>query len=93
SVLREYSDNMRVYMKQQAESMANRAPLKFLIPGYMMTLGFFILLLTPPAMEVAAFRRDNVVGNLKAEGMKGIEEANRTLIGNRPPPPPPAEGQ
>jgi tight adherence protein C len=77
SVLREYADNMRIYMKQNAEASANRAPLKMLIPGFMMTLGFFILLLTPPAMEVAAFRRDNVVGNLKEEGRQAIEELNR----------------
>ncbi len=72
SVLREYADNMRINLKQHAEALANRAPLKFLIPGYMMTLGFFILLLTPPAMEVAAFRRDNVVGNMKEEGRQAI---------------------
>jgi len=77
SVLREYSDNMRIYMKQHAEAIANRAPLKMLIPGYMLAAGFFILLMTPPAMEVAAFRRDNVIGNLKDEGKQAIEEANR----------------
>jgi tight adherence protein C len=77
SVLREYSDNMRIYMKQHAEAVANRAPLKMLIPGYMMTLGFFILLLTPPAMEVAAFRKENVVGNMKEEGKKAMEEVNK----------------
>ncbi len=81
TVLREYSDNMRIYMKQHAEAVANRAPLKFLIPGYMMTLGFFILLLTPPAMEVASFRRDNVVGNLKNESRQAIDEANKGLAG------------
>jgi tight adherence protein C len=94
TVLREYSDNMRIYMKQHAEAIANRAPLKFLIPGYMMTLGFFILLLTPPAMEVAAFRRDNVVGNIRAEGRQSIDQANRALIGaQRGPAPAPEEGQ
>jgi tight adherence protein C len=77
SVLREYSDNMRIYMKQHAEAVANRAPLKMLIPGYMMTLGFFILLLTPPAMEIAAFRRENVVGNMKEEGTKAIQDINK----------------
>jgi tight adherence protein C len=94
TVLREYSDNMRVYMKQHAEAVANRAPLKFLIPGYMMTLGFFILLLTPPAMEVANFRKENVVGNLKEEGKQAIEQANRGLAGAKgATPPAPAEGQ
>ena len=83
SVLREYADNMRIYMKQHAEALAKRAPLKFLIPGYMMTLGFFILLLTPPAMEVASFRRDNVLGNVKNEGKQAIEEANKGLAGAR----------
>jgi tight adherence protein C len=84
SVLREYADNMRIYMKQHAEAMANRAPLKFLIPGYMVTLGFFILLLTPPAMEIASFRRDDVLGNIKEEGKNAIEEANRGLAGAQP---------
>jgi tight adherence protein C len=81
SVLREYADNMRIYQKQHAEAIANRAPLKMMIPGFMMTIGFFILLLTPPAMEVANFRRDNVIGNVKDEGKKAIEEANRGLNG------------
>src|SRR4029078_7867613 len=94
SVLREYADNMRVSMKQHAEAVANRAPLKFLIPGYMMTLGFFILLLTPPAMEVAAFRRENVSGNIKEEGKNAIDQANRGLAGaQQAPPPPSTEGQ
>jgi tight adherence protein C len=93
SVLREYSDNMRTYLKQHAEALANRAPLKFLIPGYMMTVGFFILLLTPPAMEVASFRRDNVMGNVKEDARKAIDEANRSRSTTVPPPPPaPAEG-
>ncbi len=81
SVLREYSDNMRVYLKQHAETIANRAPLKFLIPTYMLVLGFFILLLTPPAMEVAQFRRDNVMGNVKEEGKQALEEFNKGVSG------------
>jgi len=84
SVLREYADNMRIYMKQHAEAVANRAPLKMLIPGYMMTLGFFILLLTPPAMEVASFRKDNVVGNLREEEKQAMEELNRGKAGALP---------
>jgi len=84
SVLREYADNMRIYMKQHAEAVANRAPLKMLIPGYMMTLGFFILLLTPPAMEVASFRKDNVVGNLREEEKQAMEELNRGTAGALP---------
>jgi tight adherence protein C len=93
TVLREYSDNMRVYMKQHAEAVANRAPLKFLIPGYMMTLGFFILLLTPPAMEIANFRRDNVIGNLKEEGKGAIEELKSSRTGGQQAAPQPGEGQ
>jgi tight adherence protein C len=83
SVLREYSDNLRVYLKQHAEALANRAPLKFLLPAYMIALGFFILLLTPPAMEIAAFRRENVVGGFKDEGKAAIDEANKGLAGAR----------
>jgi hypothetical protein len=56
----------------------------------MMTLGFFILLLTPPAMEVANFRRENIVGNLKDEGKKAVEEINRGQVGARGATPPPA---
>ncbi len=88
TVLREYSDNMRIYMKQHAEAIANRAPLKMLIPGYMLGIGFFILLMTPPAMEVATFRRDNVIGNLKDEGKQAIDAANQRPTG-RPPAAPP----
>jgi pilus assembly protein TadC len=83
SVLREYADNLRISMKQHAEALANRAPLKFLIPGYMMIVGFLILILTPPAMEVAAFRRDNVIGNLKEESRQAIDEINRGVAGAR----------
>jgi tight adherence protein C len=90
TVLREYADNMRIYMKQHAEALANRAPLKFLIPGYMIALGFFILLLTPPAMEVANFRRENVIGNVREQGKAGIEEANRGLLGAQPAAPRPS---
>jgi tight adherence protein C len=97
SVLREYADNMRVNAKQNAEAVANRAPLKFMIPGYMMTLGFFILLLTPAAMEIANFRRDNVLGNVREEGKKAIDEANKGLAGAQqgapPAAPSPVEGQ
>ena len=76
-------------MKQHAEAIANRAPLKMMIPGFMMTIGFFILLLTPPAMEIANFRRDNVLGNIKEEGKNAIDEANRGLNGAQNVPPPP----
>jgi tight adherence protein C len=91
TVLREYSDNMRTYMKQHAEALANRAPLKLLVPGYMLVLGFFILLITPLAMEIAAFRSDTTVRDIKSQGLQGIDTANRTLMGAQPPPPPPAE--
>jgi tight adherence protein C len=83
TVLREYADNMRVNMKQRAEAIANRAPLKMLIPAYLMGIGVFILILTPPAMELAAFRQENVVGDLKQNARQAIEEANRGLIGAR----------
>jgi len=89
SVLREYADNMRVYQKQHAEAIANRAPLKMLIPGFMMTIGFFILLLTPPAMEVANFRNENILGNLKDEGKQAIDELNKGVGGAQKGPPPP----
>jgi tight adherence protein C len=81
TVLREYSDNLRIYLKQHAEALANRAPLKLLLPAYMLGIGFFILLLTPPAMEVAAFRRDNVIGNAKEEGKQALDEVNRIRAG------------
>jgi tight adherence protein C len=81
SVLREYSDNMRVYMRQHAEALANRAPLKFLIPSYLTMLGFLILLLTPPAMEMANFRKENPLGNFREEGRQGLQELGRSRAG------------
>lgn len=95
SVLREYADNMRVNMKQHAEAAANRAPLKMLLPAYLMGIGVFILILTPPAMEIAEFRKENAVGGMKLEARKAIEEANRGLIGavNSGAPAPPEEEQ
>jgi hypothetical protein len=47
----------------------------------MMTLGFIILLMTPPAMEIANFRKDNVLSNVREEGKQAIEEANKGLAG------------
>ena len=77
TVLREYSDNLRINLKQHAEALANRAPLKFLIPTYMLAIGILILLLTLPAMEIAAFRRDNVVGDIQQESKSAIGELKK----------------
>lgn len=85
SVLREYSDNMRIYMKQQAEALANRSPLKMLIPAFMMFLGLIILVLTPMAMEIAEFRRENLLGDTTQGALE--------LLQTPPPVPPPAAPQ
>jgi tight adherence protein C len=93
SVLREYSDNLRLHMKQHAEAVANRAPLKLLVPAWMITLGFFILILTPAAMEMTSFRDENVLGSVKIDAKKAIDEANSGLIGAQKATPPPAPEQ
>jgi hypothetical protein len=93
SVLREYSDNLRLNLKQHAEALANRAPLKLLFPAWMITLGFLILILTPAAMEISTFREENDIGNLKLEAKQAIDEANAGMAGavNAAPAPAPAE--
>jgi tight adherence protein C len=91
SVLREYSDNMRIYMKQNAEAMANRAPLKMLIPSYLVVVGFFILLVTPPAMEIREFQNSAVLGDLRRDVKGSIEEVSRPAGSPRPTPPPAPE--
>jgi len=91
SVLREYSDNLRINLKQHAEAMANRAPLKFLVPTYMLCIGILILLLTLPAMEIAAFRRDNIMGDIKQEGKQVIEPFTKGAAAKQQQPTP-AEG-
>ncbi len=88
TVLREYADNMRFFMKQNAEAYANRAPLKMLAPGYMMGIGLIILIITPPAMMIAEFRRDNVTGDLKQESLESLSKAG---LSSRPATAPPAE--
>jgi pilus assembly protein TadC len=75
SILREFADNLRLGMKQNAEAQANRAPLKMLVPGYLMGIGLLILVITPFAMEIAAFRRDNVLGNMKQESQGILKES------------------
>jgi tight adherence protein C len=87
-VLREYADNMRIQMKQNAEMAANKTPLKMLLPAYMMGIGIFILVIIPPAMEVASFAKDNVVGDLKSEGLKTLQKARMTHEPPQPAAPP-----
>ncbi len=72
SVLREYSDNLRINLKQRAEALANRAPLKFLIPTYLLIMSVLILLFSLPAMEIAAFRRENVIGDVQQEAKEAV---------------------
>ncbi len=61
SVLSEYADNMRINLKQHAESMANRAPFKLLFPAYLMAAGAAILLISPAVLELADFRKNNIL--------------------------------
>jgi tight adherence protein C len=86
SVLREYADNMRMFMKQNAEAAANRAPLLMLIPSMLMGLGLGILIVTPPVMEIVAFNRDNPYIESRTEGRKSLEDIGegKVLPGLRP---------
>ena len=88
TVLREYADNMRVQMKQNAEIAANKSPLKMLAPAYLMGIGIMILIIIPPAMEVASFAKDNVVGDLKSEGMKELQKSGMSRLPAEPTAPP-----
>ncbi len=75
TVLREYADSLRISLKQRAEAAANQAPLKFLIPGVMMFIGFLILLITPPAMEIRSFLKEDILGNMKQESQESLRES------------------
>lgn len=88
SVLREFADNLRYGMRQAAEAHANRAPLKMLAPGYLIGIGMFILIITPPLMEIAEFRKDNILTDIRSDAQKGLKELEGT-----PPTPPAPESQ
>lgn len=81
TVLREYADNMRVMMKQAAEASANRAPIKMLFPGYLMGIGLLVLVATPPLMEIAEFRRENTLTDVKSESLKSLRDAGLSVKG------------
>lgn len=61
NVLREYADNLRVNLRQRADEMANKAPLKLLVPAYMLAIGAGILIVSPTVLEFVEFRKLNLV--------------------------------
>ena len=70
--LREYADSMRVNMRQRAEEMANKAPMKLMIPAYMLALGAGILLISPAVFEFSRLRQNALVGTLKTESKQSL---------------------
>jgi tight adherence protein C len=59
TTLTEYADSLRFNMRQRAEEAANKAPLKLLLPAYLLAFGAAILLVSPILLEFADFQRNN----------------------------------
>jgi tight adherence protein C len=78
TVLREYADNMRVSLRHAAEAASNRAPLKMMLPGYLMGIGLIVLIITPPAMEIAAFRQENLTGTIQQEAVESLKSIDES---------------
>jgi tight adherence protein C len=74
STLTEYSDSLRFNMRQRAEEMANKAPLKLLIPAYMLVFGAGLLLLSPILLEFMAFNDRNEIGATLSDSKRFLEE-------------------
>jgi tight adherence protein C len=73
-VLREYADDLRIHMRQRADELANKAPFKLLFPAYLLVFGAAILIFSPVALEFAAFRRANILGNTMQESREGLRQ-------------------
>ena len=76
AALREYADNIRFNMRQQAEEMANKAPFKLLFPAYLMAFGAGILLISPAVLEFTRFTNNNVINNSIFKARDILKESN-----------------
>jgi len=63
TVLREYSDDLRINMRQRADEMANKAPFKLLFPAYLLAAGAGILLIAPAILTFQNTRQKYSIGN------------------------------
>lgn len=82
SILREYAEHLRITQRHRAEELANKAPFRLIFPAYVMAIGAAILIISPAALELAAFRRSNVLGSSR-EGLQGLESP--TIVPNTTP--------
>lgn len=73
-VLTEYADDLRIGMRQRADELANKAPLKLLFPAYLLVFGAAILIFSPVAMEFAAFRRANLIGDTIQQSRESLKQ-------------------
>lgn len=76
SILREFADNLRISMRQQADAMSNRAPINLLFPTHMMIFGAAILLFGPVVLELRDFYRGNLVRESRESGMQQLQQLN-----------------
>ena len=63
TVLREYSDDLRINMRQRADEMANKAPFMLLFPAYLLAAGAGILLIAPAILTFQNTRQKYSIGN------------------------------
>jgi tight adherence protein C len=82
SNLREYSDNLRVNMRQRADEMANKAPFKLLFPAYLMALGAAILLISPAILDFRDFQNSNMISNILRQGQDQTPGATPNNVTN-----------
>lgn len=84
NVLREYADNLRTNLRQRADELANKAPLKLLFPAYMLAIGAGILIVSPTVLEFVEFRKLNLVNET-------VNQAREALQGPPAPQRPPTD--
>jgi tight adherence protein C len=89
STLTEYSDSLRFNMRQRAEEMANKAPLKLLVPAYMLVFGAALLLVGPVLLEFMEFNRANPVAATLSESQELLRRERERATNPNPPPPSP----
>jgi tight adherence protein C len=87
NVLREYADNLRVNLRQRADEMANKAPLKLLVPAYMLAIGAGILIVSPTVLEFVEFRKLNLVNETVNQAREALRRPDAARQEATPSPP------
>jgi tight adherence protein C len=79
TVLREYSDDLRINMRQRADEMANKAPFMLLFPAYLLAAGAGILLIAPAILTFQNTRQKYAIGNDLSSVRNFLEKEDKEL--------------